>query len=191
MTQSSKRQKASNPSILTNAVDLVEYLTAKQPSGELTDSDKAFFAHVVALHSILVQVTAPRTWWGSYEGTVGSQAQDLVKLLGSRLGDAVRHLEHITCTSTNKIVQPFISQSRELYAGGIRMDRTNEIHLQKSKIYAYVLLNYRKPGFRQYQQQLKKLIPAELNHAIKEFNLILQDEADREEFLRQVKSQER
>lgn len=182
------RQKTQT--ILLNAARLAETLLRQMPSDELSEQDKAFFAHMLGIHAVLYRLQRPTTWLAARMGVLGDQPKDLLWLLGVGCWDDLRYVLD-NGTSDSKEFRTLASQVCELYAGGIRFDRPEIIRPFRLKLYSYVLFRIPAKGFQQYARHLHAIIPQYLNPDIAALEQALQDTATRDAFLRQIKSSER
>jgi len=189
-----KRIRLNQKSILFNATAMAEQLTAQSPSSSLTDLDKAYLAHVLGLHAILVKLRSPGTWMASKLGIFGDQPEDLVRLLGASpdFADELRKLEvNVPLergqkkTPREETLVDFARQVYETCFGGIQINAFRNTKPLRQNIYAYALLRHGTRAFQHYSRRLRLLIPAYLEEAAQSFDQVAQKAWEEEEALRE------
>ena len=170
-----KRIRLNQPTILFNAAALAEQLTTQMPSQDLADLDKAYFSHMLGLHAVLAALREPSRWLAARAEQLGREPEDLVRLLGCRVGenigvfDAVMYPEYTVSTR----LQTLTRQIYEICHGGIRLYDGQTSRPMQQRIYAYVLMRHNSRGFQHYARRLKLVIPANLCAAIDELDILL------------------
>jgi len=160
-----KRIRLNHEDIISNCAALVEQLTTQMPSSELTDTDKAFFAHVLGLQALLVKL-----------GYLNAEVKTLIRLLSYKIGldDAERTLEltlppmGAVLDKTNQKLCEILQQVNQVRFGGVNILHHKATPQAQQKVYAYVLFRHNHRGFQHYSRRLELLVPAGLEETLLE-----------------------